>query len=57
MTREDLEKIALFIVSSELYYSLADDIDITSDRELIDLIKCNGDYEKEQELYNDTRHN
>lgn len=56
MTREDLEKIALFTVSSELYYSLADDIDITSDRQLIDLIKCNGDYEKEQELYNDTRH-
>jgi hypothetical protein len=52
MNREDIEKIALFTVSSEYYYDLADNIyDIPTD-ELLELIACNGDYKKELALEN-----
>lgn len=50
MTREDLEQIALFTVSSELYYDLADNLDTLTDDELLDLIACKGNYKKELKL-------
>lgn len=50
MDRETLEKIALFTISAQNYYDLADTINETSDDELMDLINCNGDYKKEQAL-------
>lgn len=52
MTREDIEKIALFTVSSELYYDLCDNIDAITDNELLELIACNGNYKKELALDN-----
>lgn len=52
MNREDLEKIALFTVSSELYYDLCDNLDTLDDSELLELIACNGDYKKELKLSN-----
>lgn len=52
MERETLEKLALLTVSTELYYDLADSINETSDSELLDIIKCNGNFKKEiMELY------
>ena len=51
MEREVLEKMALQIISSELYYDLADNIQDIPDEELLDLIKCNGSYKKEIKLY------
>lgn len=48
--REALEALAKKTVSSELYYDLCDCIDDMSDTELIELIACNGDYDREIEL-------
>lgn len=48
--REALAKLAIETVSAELYYDLTDNIENTPDSELIAIIACNGDYEKEMEL-------
>lgn len=48
--RETLEWLALRTVSPENYYDLADCIDICTDDDLADIIKCNGDYNKELQL-------
>ena len=50
MTREELEKEALFTVSAALYYDLADNIEITSDEELRQIIAADGDEEKEEAI-------
>lgn len=47
MDRELIEQMALMAVSSELYYDLADNLDITTDEELYKIIKCNGNYRRE----------
>lgn len=51
MNREDLEAIAKKTVSSELYYDLCDNLDVTTDDELLDIIACKGDYKKEFMTY------
>lgn len=50
LEREVLEQIALFTVSAENYYDLADNINEMSDEDLSELIKCNGNYKKELKL-------
>ena len=50
MTREDLEKLALYTVSSEHYYDLADCIGDMADCDIYDLIDCKGDYKTELKL-------
>lgn len=47
MKREELEKLTLETISSELYFDLADTIDSVPDEDLYKLIECKGDYEKE----------
>ncbi len=47
LERDELEKHTLMIVSSDLYYDLADNIDNVTDEELIRIIACNGDFKKE----------
>lgn len=50
MNRETLEKIALYEISAENYYDLADNLDTLTDDELLDLIACKGNYKKELKL-------
>ena len=47
MNRTELEQEALTVVSPDLYYDLADNIDSASDEQLYAVIECDGDYEKE----------
>lgn len=48
--REALEKLALKTISSELYYDLADSIEVVTDEELEAIIECNGNYKKELKI-------
>jgi len=50
LKREDLEKLALKTVSTELYYDLADSIDACTDEQLYKIIECGGSYKKELQL-------
>ena len=50
LDREFLEIQALATISSENYYDLADTIDSLTDKDLQDLIDCNGNFDKENEL-------
>lgn len=45
-----LEKLALEVVSPELYYDLADNLDITTDQELVDIVLAKGDFIKELKI-------
>lgn len=47
MDREELETMALRVISPEHYYDLADVIGDTPSADLYDLISCNGDYDEE----------
>jgi len=50
MSREELEQKALLIVSPDLYYDLADNIDSATDEELYKIIECDGSYRKELQV-------
>lgn len=48
--REKLEKLARESVSADFYYQLWDSVQEMDDEELIELIACNRDFEKEKQL-------
>lgn len=48
--REDLEILALEMVSAANYYDLVDNIEATTDRELAAIIACKGDEARENAL-------
>lgn len=50
--RQFLEEDALATVSATNYYDLCDNLDTTTDEELAAIIKCEGDEEKENKLFN-----
>lgn len=47
MTREELEKEATRVISSELYYDFVNVIDQIEDEELQRLINCGGNFYRE----------
>jgi hypothetical protein len=51
MNREELEREALRVCSSDIWYDLADTIHETPDDDLQFIINCNGDFELESKMY------